>query len=64
MALIHAKVPISEVMHLIVNPGDARINSDNTHMLAVIDGDLHILIGDFTGIDSDDKLDEIIQRNL
>ena len=60
----HITVPVSELMQLIVEPGMARINGDNTKMLAIIDNDLHILVGDFTGIDIETDLDEIIKRNL
>ena len=60
----HIKIPMSEIMTLIVNSEVARINEDNTHMMAVIGDTLHILLGDFSGIESAEDLSEIIKRNL
>lgn len=57
-------VPVSEVMQLLVYPEQARINVDNTLMLAIDDGVLHVLQGDFTGIDAGADLGEILRRNL
>lgn len=60
----HIVVPVTELMTLMVEPGMARISSDSTHMMAIVDNELHVLVGDFTGIDTATDLDEIIKRNL
>lgn len=60
----HIVVPVSELMTLIVDPGVARISPDSTHMMCIIENDLHVLVGDFTGIDTSANLEEILKRNL
>lgn len=60
----HVTIPVSELMTLIVNPETARISSDNSHMAAIVGNYLHILVGDFTGIETSKNLEEILKRNL
>jgi hypothetical protein len=60
----HITLPVSELMRLIVNPDEARISGDSTHMLAIVDDTFHILVGDFTGIETSEDLSEILRRNL
>jgi len=60
----HIVVPRKEIVKLMLRPGMARISNDNTHMMAFVDGHLHVMVGDFTGIDSGEKLEDILARNL
>lgn len=60
----HIVIPMAQVLHVMVNPGDAKINEDDTVMFCAIEDSLHILVGNFTGIDTAERLDEIIRRNL
>lgn len=60
----HVVVPTAEVMTLLVHPEMARINREETIMMAFIDENLHILVGDFKGIDTSADLEDIIKRNL
>lgn len=60
----HIIVPVSEVMALYVNPDMARINPESTLIMAFCDNNLHVLVGDFKGIDSGASLEEILKRNL
>ena len=60
----HIVIPTSEIMTLMVNPELARINPEETTMMAFIDNNLHILVGDFKGIDTSASLEDIIKRNI
>ena len=60
----HVVVPTAEVMHLMVNPELARINREETIIMAFIEDNLHILVGDFKGIDSSADLEDLIKRNF
>ncbi len=62
--MIHVKIPTTELLTLMLNDELARINKDETQMMAIIGADLHILVGDFKGIESSEDLEEIIKRNL
>ena len=60
----HIVLPGAILMELLVRPDEAFINDTNTTMFTLIDGNLHILTGDFEGIDTGTDLVELVQRNL
>lgn len=64
MAIIHVTIPIRELSVLAKNSDMARISPDSTHIAAIIEDQLHILVGDFTGIETAEDLSEIIAQNF